>query len=264
VALRKLLLFAMEAPENLRLVSDIYDVLMFGVGITKLERPIARYVQMKDQDQWFYNARGALTVVDGLGSEDIERVIDLSVRKGQPRKDRTDVAALIDRGAVMVLQPRQTKTHDLMGKALKSLFFRAVMERPDMERPIAYVCDEFQRYITCDEESGDHAFLDRCRAYRCNAVLASQSMAALLAALGQGSHGNNSLDSLLVNTPTKVCFRTTDVDTVTSMKSFIPPDPRSGSHILNFRPPSSLKTGEYYFALQHTWGRTRYQLPSQR
>ena len=130
-----------------------------------------------------------------------------------------------------------------------------------MDRPIGYVCDEFQRYITSDAETGEHNFLDRCRAYRVNSVLATQSMAALLAATNRGLAGRSALDSILVNTPTKVCFRTTDETAVTTMKSFIPKDPRSEQHILNFRPPSSLLTGEYYFAIGPEWGRTRYLLP---
>ena len=261
VALRKLLLLGMEHGDNLRRISDVYDMLTYGVGMVKLERPFARYISMKDTDQYFYNARGALALVDGLGSEDIEACMDLSVRHGLTRADRTDVAALIDRGAVLVFQPRQTATHDLVGRALKSLFFRSVMERTDMLRPIAYFCDEFQRFITQDPETGDHTFLDRCRAYRVNSFLATQSMAALLAATQSGAHSRSALDSILVNTPTKVCFRTTDETAVQTMKAFIPRDSRSEQHVLNYRPPSALLTGEYYFALQHHWGRTRYRLP---
>lgn len=261
VALRKLLMLGMEDPQNLRHISDIYDVLTFGVGMTRMDRPFARYVALKDTDQYFYNARGALTVVEGLGSEDIEHIMDLSVRRNLKKENRTDVAALIDRGAVLVFQPRQKASHELVGGALKSLFFRCVMEREDMERPIAYFCDEFQRFMTSDPETGEHAFLDRCRAYRVNSFLATQSMAALLAATSRGRDGRSALDSILVNTPTKVCFRTTDENAVATMKSFIPRDPRSEQHVLNLRPPSSLLTGEYYFSFQHEWGRTRYQLP---
>jgi hypothetical protein len=261
VALRKLLLLGMEHGDNLRRISDVYDVLTYGVGMVKLERPFARYVAMRDTDQYFYNARGALTLVEGLGSEDIEVCMDLSVRRGLERGNRSDLAALIERGAVVVFQPRQTSTHDLVGRALKSLFFRSVMERADMLRPVGYFCDEFQRFITQDPESGDHTFLDRCRAYRVNCLLASQSMAALLAATQSSAHSRSALDSILVNTPTKVCFRTTDETAVQTMMAFIPRDPRSGQHVLNSRPPSALLTGEYYFALQHIWGRTRYRLP---
>jgi hypothetical protein len=211
-----------------------------------------------------YNARGALTIVEGLASDDMSSVMDMSVRRGLSKGARTDMAALMDRGAVLVLQPRHTKTHDVIGRALKSLFFRTTMERKDMSRPVAYVVDELQRYISSDQETGDHAFLDRCRAYRCNAVLASQSMSALLTAVGEGRNGGTAVDALLTNLPTKACFRTTDLETVRTMQSFIPRDSRSDQHILSFRPPSSLFTGEYYYSFGHEWGRARYQLPEVR
>ena len=262
VALRKLLVLGMEHSLNLRHISDAYDVLTLSVGMTKLDRPFSRYVGIKDPDQFFYNARGALVMVDVFGSEDLEPILDISVRRGLSRGDRTDVADLIERGAVIVFQPRQTATHDFMGRALKSQFFRCVMQRTNMLRPIGYFCDEFQRYITTDPETGEHAFLDRCRAFRANSFLATQSMAALLAATNRGPNAGSALDSILVNTPTKICFRTTDPSAVSTMKSFIPGDPRSDNHVLSFRPPSSLQTGEYYFAFQHTWGRTRYKLPA--
>jgi hypothetical protein len=261
VALRKLLLLGLEDGLKLRHICDVYDLLTGCVGLTKLDRPFVRYVTLKDTDQYFYNARGALTIVDSLGSEEIEHILDLSVRRGLPKKNRTDVAALVECGAVLVFQPRNNATHDLVGGALKSLFFRSVMEREDMTRPMGYFCDEFQRYITTDPETGEHAFLDRCRAYRVNSFLATQSMAALLAATSRRANAAGTLDSILVNTPTKVCFRTTDRAAVVTMSAFIPKDPRSDQHVLNCRPPSALKTGEYYFALEHNWGRTRYELP---
>ncbi|MFZ4480985.1 MAG: hypothetical protein ACOYNZ_13950 [Rhodoferax sp.] len=261
VALRKLLMLGMEDHQNLRHICDVYDVLIGCVGMKKADRPFARYAVMKDGEQFFYNARSALTILDKLGNEDIEHLMDLSVRRGLLRKSRTDVAELIGRGAILVFQPRQTATHDLVGGALKSLFFRCVMEREDMLRPIGYICDEFQRFITVEPETGEHAFLDRCRAYRVNTFLATQSIAALLAATNRDPNGSSTLDSILTNTPTKLCFRTTDERAVATMKSFIPRDPRSDQHVLNCRPPSSLLVGEYYFAFQDTWGRTRYQLP---
>jgi hypothetical protein len=262
VALRKLFLLGMEDYSNLRHISDVYDVLTMGVGLTKLDRPFVRYAVMKDNEQFFYNARGALTIVDKLGSADIEHIMDFSVRHGGGQKSRTDVAALVERGAVMVFQPRQSATHDLLGGALKGLFFRCVMERQDMLRPIAYICDEFQRYITSEPETGEHAFLDRCRAYRVNTFLATQSMAALLAATNRGPNAASALDSILVNTPTKFCFRTTDQNALHTMKNLIPADPCGERHILSCRPPSSLLVGEYYYVFGHTWGRTRYQLPT--
>ena len=130
-----------------------------------------------------------------------------------------------------------------------------------MERPVAYVVDEFQRFISNDPETGEHAMLDRNRAYRMNAVLASQSYAALATAVAGDRHSGTALDSIMTNCPSKVLFRTPDLASVHAMQSVIPRDPFGDGHVLTFRPPSSLLVGEYYYTLQGKWGRTRYKLP---
>ena len=126
VALRKILQLGMESPQNLRHIADTYDVLTLSVGLTKMERPLARYANIRDGgDQFFYNARGALGMVDVLGSEDLEPILDVSVRRGLNRGNRTDIADLVERGAVLLFQPRQTATHDLMARGAQQLAIAA-------------------------------------------------------------------------------------------------------------------------------------------
>jgi hypothetical protein len=263
VAMRRLLQLAMESMENLRRISELTDFLLLGVGMPAVERPLARYLGIKDgSDQFFYNARGAMTLVDHLGSPDIAHLVDFSVRRGQQNPAGADIASMVECGKVIVFQPRPTATFDMVGRALKALFFSAVMNRKDMTRPMAYLCDEFQRFVTCDTETGEHTFLDRCRAYRTNVILATQSIAALHAAVAGARNSGTALDSIMVNTPTKLCFRTPDEASVATLKSVIPRDPGGNGHILSCRPPSSLKTGECYYTIQDTWGRTRYSLPA--
>jgi hypothetical protein len=143
---------------------------------------------------------------------------------------------------------------------LKSLFFQSAFERKEMLRPLGYFCDEAQRFLTTDEETGEHSVFDTARAYRLTACIASQSMAALQTAVGAGPKALAALESIIVNTPTKVCFRTTDIGSLQLMKRFIPADPRGSSHVLHARPPSSLRVGECYFSLDDQWGRYRYRL----
>lgn len=261
-AMRRLLLLGMEDTENLKHISAVYDTFVMGAGLPEPERPLARYVAIKDTDQYFYNARGALILVDQLGNPDIAHLMDLGIRRGLAVGKRTDIADLVAVGKVILFQPRPVATYELVGRALKALFFRAVTEREDMQRPIGYVCDEFQRFVTNDPDTGEHAILDRCRAYRMNAVLATQSYAALEAAVAGYRHGGTALDSIIANCPSKVLFRTLDVASVRAMQSVIPPDPYGDGHVLAVRPPSSLQTGEYYYTLLGNWGRTRYQLPA--
>jgi hypothetical protein len=260
VALRQMLNRGMEGSNQLRLISDIYDVLCFGVGLTRLERPYARYLSLKDADQIFYNSRGALMIADQLGSDDVAPLIDMSISRPRRQGAFVDIPALINRGAVILFQPGKKATHDLTGRALKSLFFRCAFEREDMLRPMGYFCDEAQRYLTTDEETGEHSVFDTARAYRLTACIATQSVAALQAAVGASTRDLAALDSIVVNTPTKVCFRTTDVASLQVMKRFIPSDPSGNGHVLIARPPSSLRVGECYFSLGQEWGRSRYQL----
>jgi hypothetical protein len=262
VALRKILILGMEGAAQIAYLSDLYDTLCLGIGLTNLDRPLARYASIKDEDQYFYNARGALILVDLLGGEDLEPIIDLSIRRFASQKVVCNISEHIERGAVIVFQPRPKATHDLAGAALKSLFFRCTMQRQDMTRPVGLVYDEAQRFVTVDSETGEHAFFDRCRAYRVNALMATQSMAALQAAVGLTASASGALESILVNTPTKVCFRTNDNAALQIMKGFIPADPSGMGHVLHARPPSSLKVGESYFSFGHEWGRNRYPLKS--
>jgi hypothetical protein len=260
VALRQVLMLGMESSAQVAYLADLYDTLCFSIGLTKIERPLARYAAIKDEDQYFYNARGALLIADLLGGDEIESLLDMSVRRTANKKELCQIADLIDRGAVIVFQPRPKATHDLVGAALKSAFFRCTMQRKDMNRPIGLVYDEAQRFITTDEETGEHTFLDRCRAYKVITVMATQSIAALQAAVASKPGSRGALESILVNTPTKVCFRTNDVAALQVMKGFIPGDPSGAGHVLQARPPSTLRVGECYFSLGHTWGRTRYHL----
>ena len=260
IALRFLLNRGMDGLTQLRHLCDVYDVLCYGVGLTKIERPLARYTTLKDPDQFFFNARGALILVDLLGSADLEPLLDLTVQRGVRTKGTCNIAQLIETGAVIVFQPQKKKTHDLVGSVLKSLFFRCAMQRSDMTRSLGYFCDEAQRFVTTDDETGEHAFLDRARAYRVTAVLGTQSMASLQAAVGGGIQSMAAIESILVNTPTKVCFRSTDNQTLQTMRAFIPSDPRGLGHVLSTRPPSTLQIGECYYSIGHEWGRYRYQL----
>ena len=264
-ALRDVIHFAMGGMSSLRHLNDCYEVLIHCAGLDDMARPLSRYLGMSSDgmDQWFYNARGALAVVEPFASEDIDALIDLSVRRGNARAHTTSLVDVIDRGQLLVFQPSSRASHDLAGKALKTLFFQTVIARRDMLRPIAYVCDEWQRFITVDPESGDHNFLDRCRAYRVTVVVASQSVAALQIAMGSGNTARDAVTSLLINLPTKVVFRTPCVQTVEAMKGYIPMDPGGDLHILQCRPPSNLMTGEYYYTNQEDWGRARHSMPPQ-
>ena len=119
---------------------------------------------------------------------------------------------------------------------------------------VAYVSDEFHRFITSDPVHGEQSFLDTCRSFGAFCVLASQSLAALEHALA--SHGGNStqnessIDILFTNTSNKLLFRTTDPKTGSRLNDLCPTRP-GHPPVSQVRPLSTLAPGECYAVLSN-------------
>ena len=170
-----------------------------------------------------------------------------------------DFTAAVDRDAgreVFVVQPWHA-AHGVVAKAVKALFFEAVLGNPRRAAGeklplVAYVADEFHRFVTADQVHGEQSFLDTCRSFNAACVLACQSMASVRHALAGGpGHGNAShhaVDILLSNTGSKLFFRTTDRDTLSRVRSMAPGLPGEVG-VVDARPPSTLGAGECYAAL---------------
>ena len=102
---------------------------------------------------------------------------------------------------------------------------------------IAYVADEFQRFITMGED-GEQSFIDRCRSFGACCVFASQTIASLRYALAaSGAGADNALDIILANTGTKAFFRTTDRETIALVKTLL------GNRLSDGRNLPSLEAG---------------------
>jgi hypothetical protein len=154
-----------------------------------------------------------------------------------------------------------------VGKLLKTRFFEATFRRTDRRRPFYYVCDEFQRYITNDPESGEQSYLDRCRAYGAGCILATQSISSLAYALATDSSADAGADGpalevLLGNTGTKLFFRSTDPALKSRLIASLPEPPVAGRpHVAQVRPPTTLQVGEcYYLRSNGSWGRAAARL----
>ncbi len=146
-----------------------------------------------------------------------------------------------------------TSVSACVGKVLKSCFFKKLIVPERLNnittRPFFYICDEFQRFITHDEESGEQSFLDRCRAYRVCCALATQSLASLRYAFPH-EKGSQAINILITNTGTKLFFRTTDSSTADTLLNLIPePHRQDRPHVVRVRPPSTLQPGECYYVL---------------
>ena len=158
-------------------------------------------------------------------------------------------------GTVFVYQPSLGYGQDtLIARALKAQFFETVLsdeqrQKNGSEMPlVAYVADEFHRFITSDVVHGEQSFFDTCRSFGAFCVVASQSMSSLQHALAGESYTNKdekAIEILLNNTGTKLFFRTTDQALHRTIDRLCPvaPDLPKATQV---RPPSSLRPGECY------------------
>ncbi len=183
-----------------------------------------------------------------------EFVARISVNPFESPVNRLDVRRIIEEGDVVIYNPVKISAVSMsIGKVLKAGFFRALLTPERLNTPSVppffYICDEFQRFITHDEDSGEQSFLDRCRAYRVCCALATQSIASLRYVFDD-ERGNHSINIIINNTGTKLFFRTTDSNTVNTLTDLIPhPVNNEKPHVVRVRPPSTLQTGECYYIL---------------
>jgi hypothetical protein len=159
---------------------------------------------------------------------------------------------VIENGQIVVYEPGiATSITTCVGKVLKASFFKALLVEERLNNPNArqffYFCDEFHRFITHDEQSGEQSFLDRCRAYKVCCALATQSLSSLRYAF-PGEKSNEAVNILVTNTGTKLFFRSTDPGTTGTLMDLIPePSGKDRPHVVRVRPPSTMQPGECYY-----------------
>ena len=233
-----------------------------GLDLGTIARALAAYSGDRELIQQFNFV--LMSACDTLGAlmadPETKALVDFDVRPSGAQQ-RTNVRKLVEEGKVILFAPEVRAGHRLAAQALKTKFFEAVFGRADQERPIGIVIDEAQRFVTHDPESGEQSFLDRCRAFRCMVLLATQSLASLRYELGNLSSGQAALEIILANTPSKFFFRSTDDHTLNWLRSQLPPPGNGGPHIVDVRRPAQLRPGEaYYLLADGRWGRGQADL----
>lgn len=163
------------------------------------------------------------------------------------------LAMMLDAGYIVLYQPRQFSENadGLMATVLRVLFQKYITRRANLQQPLVYVCDEFHRYVNCDEQYGDDVFLSFCRSYRVMACLCTQSMAALQTAIAHKKSpglAEYATRALLNNCGNRLWFRTIDPQTQLDVRAVYPfQESHSRPHILDVRPLAKLETGTAYF-----------------
>ena len=179
-----------------------------------------------------------------------------------PSPNLVDFEAAVDAESEKKCFVFRPQLHDedetLIARSLKALFFEAVLNNGKRQKNgadmplVAYVADEFHRFVTSDRIHGEQSFLDTCRSFGAFSVLACQSIASLRHALaemsGYSASNEPAIDILLTNTGNKFFFRSTDKEVREFLDRMCPVEPGQPK-VTEIRPPSTLKPGECYAAL---------------
>lgn len=242
---------------QLRLLATMLEVAIARASPTnRLPNPALRLAAMSSHDafnQWVYESRNAHLVLASMAQSQVEAVLDLNIVGEAP--DSVPCTRLLDEGRILLCQPESSQTGDFCARAIKAAFFQACLYRSELRRPIFYVVDEFQRFVTVEGDSAEMGFLDICRAYRVMVVLATQNYAGLLRRYGRASD----LECLLLNLPTILVFRTRDDMARTHLYQALRPVDPHLPHVLDVRPIPQLATGECYYVSPRGAGRAQMQ-----
>lgn len=211
-------------------------------------------------EQFNYVVMSADTLLKALTDKDFNKAVDADPFPSRHRP-HLNIQRIVDRGRVVLFQPGNSKGATIAARALKARFYAAVFSRQQLHRPVGIIIDEAHRFVTQDPIGGEQMLLDRCRSYRTNVVLATQSIKSLEHAMGSGANAKDAARILLANTPSRWLMRSTEPDSSELLRQLLPPPPTSGMHIADARPPSQLAPGEAYWLLSDgRWGRSRAKL----
>ena len=254
-----------EGKEILKIIKEYYDIPSFLQDTTHM------FVQIIGCGAPFF---------DDWSDELMERYVEVNPNF---KKDNFEPWILSIKGLMekenkvfFCIPSKKLKSYDRIGKILKFKWFQFSIddimfeEREKDKIKVFYIADEFHRFITGDEESGEQSFLDRCRAYNVSCILATQSIPSLRYGISENTDIksenslNDSLQIILNNCGTKLYFRTTDSETHEHLLKITPRSPHpalnfiAGEHVLNYIPLSALMLGEcYYYSPRGKWGKTK-------
>ena len=106
---------------------------------------------------------------------------------------------------------------------LKLRFFNVMQRRAveptwNQERPVFFICDEFQEIVSANRDGlSDLNFWDKARSTKTIGIIAAQAVSSFYAALGE----RDVADALLQNFRHTLCFRTEDAHTIDRLHRLI-------------------------------------------
>ncbi len=124
----------------------------------------------------------------------------------------------VNKGKIVILNMPESKyglTGKIIGIMLKLDYFRTVLNRVYMslidksvnvERPVLFLCDEYQNYVTSGDIESDAEFFARCRQSKAINIVLSQSYSSLKLKLGS----EEKLNSLIGNIRSSIWLSLSD------------------------------------------------------
>jgi len=272
--LNPLLTLSTSRHNNVVEVSDLLTSLLQTYGLDRINPLLPYSADGELLKQLCYLRMSVQPELSVLDNPDMANLIDLEPGTRQPQQGqnqndslRFSLRGCLDNGGILLyqsgaLEPRLDRW---VGLVLKEMFSKYVQSRSDMTQPIVYVCDEFHRYVSLDQNHGDTLFLSFCRSYRVMTCLATQSVESLKLALSsqrQKGDYEAATNSLLANIGTKIIMRSNDAATQQYAQSVYPfAQSWQRPHLLSARPLMTLKIGEsYYICADGTHGREQINL----
>ncbi|NPA72872.1 MAG: TraM recognition domain-containing protein [Gammaproteobacteria bacterium] len=207
--------------------------------------------------QFFYYTSYLMPMLNVVTSKSFRQAVDLNLNMKSAHS--IDLESVLDKQRIVIFTPKTLIETDVaIAKILKKQLFDYTFNRQNKKAPLIYIADEFQNFISTDEASGEHNFLDRCRSYRMTCVLATQSYESLQqkAIMQSAEVGASAVKGIINNTSTKVFFKGSNPETEAYVMNLIPSAPvLNALHVVKVRPLTSLRTGEcYYLNSDGEWG----------
>ena len=255
-----------EVKEHCNLLKEVFDAHRIPLP-SMIRQQVGQGFGSRLVEQFFYQKQYFDLIFKDYCNAEYESLIFLDPFECGIRHETSTVSIkdMILGKKIIVFSPDETMSgyvSDCVGMLTKSIYFKFAIEtyqeRLKTNIVVLYVCDEFQRFISCDEESGEQSFLDRCRAYNIACVLSTQSISSLRYALKikngvQNRAEEEAVNVISINTGNKLYFKSTDRATHEGLRSMYPHPPirtingTTLPHLLDIRPLTSLAQGECYY-----------------
>lgn len=124
----------------------------------------------------------------------------------------SSIGAMIDDGKILYVHmpaSDRERMSRLVNTLIKLEYQRAILARPNKQRPTFFLCDEFQTFYTSGEGRGDSDFFERSRESVHANIIAAQNLSAFM----KRTRNQHDVKNFLGNCAVKIFLRQTEEET---------------------------------------------------